>query len=194
MRREQILATTAHVWGERGVARVRVADIATRLGVSVGLIPYHFGSKEDVIAATFQRIAEEDLIRVTGVDDEEPTARMAHMLERYLTNDPAWGLWLNAYGEALHMPALHQTILASARAWHAVFEREIQRGVDAGAWTCDDPGETAARIIASIDGIGIHVALGMLDVDPARGFDWGRRLVARELGIPPEALAREGVP
>jgi AcrR family transcriptional regulator len=193
-RREQILTTTAHVWGERGVARVRVADIAARLGVSVGLIPYHFGSKEDVIAATFQRIADEDLVRVTGVDDEEPTARMAHILELYLTDDPAWGLWLNAYGEALHMPALHQTILASARAWHAVFTREIERGVTAGAWRCENPAEAAARIIASIDGIGIHVALGMLDVDPIRGFDWGRRLVARELGIDPDALAREGAP
>lgn len=189
-RREQILDTTAEVWSERGVARVRVADIAGRMGVSVGLIPYHFGAKEDVIAAAFERVAELDLVRVTGVDDTRPEARIAHILELYLENDPAWGLWLNAYGEALHMPALHRTILESSRAWHRTLAREIRRGVEEGAWSCTSPEESAAKIIASIDGMGVHVALGMLDIDGERALNWARELVGRELGIDPERLHR----
>jgi AcrR family transcriptional regulator len=189
-RREQILDTTAEVWSERGVARVRVADIAARMGVSVGLIPYHFGTKEEVIAAAFERIAEQDMVRVTEVSDREPAARIAHILELYLVDDPAWGLWLNAYGEAQHMPKLHRTVLKSAKLWHATFEREIRRGAEQGAWTCASPAESAAKIIAAIDGMGIHVALGMLDVDHPTALRWARGVVANELGITEETLHR----
>jgi AcrR family transcriptional regulator len=189
-RREQILDTTAEVWSERGVARVRVSDIADRLGVSVGLIPYHFGAKEDVIAAAFERVAEQDLIRVMEISDERPTARLAHILELFLTSDPAWGLWLNAYGEAQHIPALHRTILESSRAWHATFEREIRRGVDEDVWQCESPSDSAAKLIASIDGMGIHATLGMIGVDQERALIWARDLVGHELKIDPQLLHR----
>ena len=189
-RRDQILDTAAAVWGERGVARVRVADIATRLGVSVGLIPYHFGRKDDVIAATFERIAEQDLVRVTEVSDTTPAARIAHILELYLADDPAWGLWLNAYGEAQHIPALHSTLLESAKAWLATFEREIRRGVDEGAWACASPCDSATKIISYVDGLGVHVSLGMLGIGHAQALEWGRQFVADELGVPVGELHR----
>jgi AcrR family transcriptional regulator len=193
-RREQILDTAAEVWSERGVARVRVADIAGRIGVSVGLIPYHFGTKEEVIAAAFRRVAEQDLVRVTEVPDGDPAARIAHILELYLTDDPAWGLWLNAYGEAQHMPALHRTVLESSKVWHAAIEAEIRRGVEEGAWTCERPADSAAKVIAAIDGMGIHVALGMLDVDQPTALRWARSIVANELGISEDDLKRDTAP
>ena len=181
-RRDQILDTAAAVWGERGVARVRVADIATRLGVSVGLIPYHFGSKDDVIAATFERIAEQDLVRVTEASDTTPAARIAHILE------PSWPtIRPGACGSTptgRRSTSRHCTARCWSRrkAWLATFEREIRRGVDEGAWACASPCDSATKIISYVDGLGVHVSLGMLGNRPCAGARVGAQFVADELG------------
>ena len=44
-RRTEILDVTCQVVIERGFAATRIADIAHKLGVSTGLIHYHFDSK-----------------------------------------------------------------------------------------------------------------------------------------------------
>ncbi len=41
--------------------------------------------------------------------------------------------------------------------------------------------DTAARLVAVIDGIGLHVTVG--DVPPARAAGWARRLAELELGV-----------
>ena len=190
-RREEILDTTANVWRHRGVARVRVSDIAEELGVSVGLIPYHFGSKDGVIAAAFRRVAERDLQRVTSVDEPEPARRLGCILEMYMAEDPTWPLWLNAYGEALYMPALLETVRESSRAWQAAFAEELDAGMRCGAWYLDDPADTAARLLAALDGFGIHASLRIGLASHDRTGRWARRLVAAELGIEAAALDQQ---
>ena len=53
-RRAEILETTCQVVVERGFAATRVADVANKLGISTGLIHYHFDSKDQLIAEAFQ--------------------------------------------------------------------------------------------------------------------------------------------
>ena len=52
-RRTEILDVTCQVVIERGFAATRIADIAQKLGVSTGLIHYHFDSKEQLLAEAF---------------------------------------------------------------------------------------------------------------------------------------------
>ena len=49
VRRDEILRATCDEVAKRGFARTRVADVAASLGVSTGLIFYHFESKDTLL-------------------------------------------------------------------------------------------------------------------------------------------------
>lgn len=53
--RDKILDVAEQLFGEEGVDRVSVRDVTERAGVNVASINYHFGSKEELIAAVFER-------------------------------------------------------------------------------------------------------------------------------------------
>ena len=63
-RRNEILEVTCQVVIERGFGATRIADVAAKLGVSTGLIHYHFDSKDQLLADAFQWAAEADLARL----------------------------------------------------------------------------------------------------------------------------------
>ena len=48
-RRQQILAATHRVTLARGLHDLRVADVAAELGVSTGLIHYHFATRDELL-------------------------------------------------------------------------------------------------------------------------------------------------
>ncbi|MEE1799497.1 TetR/AcrR family transcriptional regulator [Streptomyces sp. JV176] len=57
-RRQQILDAAAHEFGLRGVAEVRIEDVAARAGCNKSLVYYYFESKEHLHAAVIAEIAE----------------------------------------------------------------------------------------------------------------------------------------
>lgn len=70
--RESILVAAVQVFSERGVAGASIAEITRRAGVSQGLLNYHFGSKEQLIAAVMDRWFDTllGLAQVEGTADE----------------------------------------------------------------------------------------------------------------------------
>ncbi|NQX34075.1 TetR/AcrR family transcriptional regulator [Herbiconiux sp. VKM Ac-2851] len=50
-RREQLLEVTLELFIERGLENVTVADVATRAGVTPGLLYHYFESKDELVAA-----------------------------------------------------------------------------------------------------------------------------------------------
>ena len=90
-RREELLRAAIEQIQERGVSAVRIADVATALGVSNALVLYHFSTKEKLGAAAFRYAAEADLthlckllgrrspalrrLRSTGVAEAKRTTR-----------------------------------------------------------------------------------------------------------------------
>ena len=51
--RELILESAIELFAERGVSGASIAEITRRAGVAQGLVNYHFGGKEQLIAAVF---------------------------------------------------------------------------------------------------------------------------------------------
>ncbi len=54
--RERLLASAERLFAEKGYNGVSVRDIASDAKVTVGSIRYHFGSKEDLLKAVFERL------------------------------------------------------------------------------------------------------------------------------------------
>lgn len=59
---------------EHGVAAVRIADVASALGVSNALVLYHFSTKEKLVAAAFAYAADGDLAHLRKLLGRRTTA------------------------------------------------------------------------------------------------------------------------
>src|SRR3954453_3751444 len=53
--RSSILDVAEALFAERGLNRVSIRDITRKAKVNLAAINYHFGSKEDLVAAVFER-------------------------------------------------------------------------------------------------------------------------------------------
>lgn len=71
----RILDVAEELFGESGLDRVSVRDITEEAGVSLAAVNYHFGSKEELIEAVFERrLAPLNAARVAALDGVERLA------------------------------------------------------------------------------------------------------------------------
>lgn len=81
--REVILQAAIELFAERGVSGATIAEITRRAGVAQGLVNYHFGGKDQLIAAVIDRWFEVlfGIPQVDGTADE----RLAGIIDGALT-------------------------------------------------------------------------------------------------------------
>jgi AcrR family transcriptional regulator len=59
VRRQQLIDSTIRVLGQKGYAALTIADVAKAAGLSPGIVIFHFDSKDQLLAAVLQYLAEE---------------------------------------------------------------------------------------------------------------------------------------
>jgi AcrR family transcriptional regulator len=191
-RRGEILDATAQVVVERGFAATRVADVARRLDISTGLIHYHFESKDQLFAETFERAANADLDRlaaeVAGVDSAIAKLDVIFRLYSPESAEPGWMLWIDGWGEALRTPALKKLSQDLDLRWKQLLQDIIQNGIRSREFTCPDIHGTAWRLAALLDGLAVQVTVheGVISNDEVLRFV--RISAGAELSIPVAAF------
>lgn len=161
-RRAEILETTCEVVIERGFAATRVSDVARKLGVSTGLIHYHFDNKEQLFAEAFKFAARQDIDRIAARIAEAPTAieKLDRMFQMWAPeqDDYAWMLWIDAWGEALRNELMQQISQELDLQSKEQLESIIREGVASKEFRCEDPNGAAWRLSALADGLAIQMA------------------------------------
>jgi AcrR family transcriptional regulator len=194
-RREEILATTVAQVQLLGFANTRVADVATALGISPGLVFYHFTSKDRLLAAALEYAVDSDLARLELAlgRGQDAFDRLERLLRFYAPQGkaPGWTLWIDAWASALREPALRRTMRRLDVRWRDALHGVIVDGVAERAFSCADPYASAQRITALLDGLGVQVTLGG-NVSRRQMAAWVREAAAAELGTDPGRLARAG--
>ncbi len=191
-RRNEILEVTCQVVIERGFGSTRIADVADRLGVSTGLIHYHFDSKDQLLADAFRWAAEADLARLHADIGRAGTAvdRIERVVQLYahVEAEPGWMLWIDGWGEALRNPTLQQISQQLDLEWQRVLAGIVRQGVADGEFACEDPDATAWRLTALLDGLGLQVTVheGLLTRDQLLGYV--HTAAAAELGLSESAF------
>ena len=195
-RREELVGAARRVIGRDGFAAATVGEITREAGASLGLLNYHFGSKDEVVAEAFAAAAREDLAALEAISrrHEDPAERLAAYLDQSEWADAdSWRLWVDAWGESVHSPLVRDTLGRFDVGWRAVLAEVLADGVRQGRWECADVQDTAARLVAMLDGIGLHTTVHGEDVPPERATAWARRLAELELGVtlpaPPPPVA-----
>ncbi|ALO97564.1 TetR-family transcriptional regulator [Streptomyces hygroscopicus subsp. limoneus] len=192
-RREELLRAAIEQIEARGVAAVRIADVAAALGVSNALVLYHFSTKEKLVAAAFTYAAEDDLARLRKLLGRRATAlrRLRAAVRWYAPTGQAkgWRLWIEGWAVSLREPALREVTRELDAQWKAAIARVIAEGVAAGEFACADPAGTALRLTALLDGLAVQLTSYPGAVPRSRAQEWVDDALARELGLEREALA-----
>ncbi|MGI5134965.1 MULTISPECIES: TetR/AcrR family transcriptional regulator [unclassified Streptomyces] len=191
-RREELLRAAVEQIEERGVAAVRIADVASALGVSNALVLYHFSTKEKLVAEAFAYAAEGDLGHLRKLLGRRTTAlrRLRSAVRWYAPTGQAkgWRLWIEGWAAALREPALREVTRDLDRQWKAAITEVVAEGVAAGEFHCPDPAGTALRLTALLDGLAVQMTAYEGTVPRARAQGWVDDALARELGLERTAL------
>jgi AcrR family transcriptional regulator len=188
--RERILDAAVTLIAREGIDDVRIARIAMAAGVSASLLHYHFDSREALLAEALEHSYEIAGNARISVPEDEPapaTRRLAAMIDQCLPlNDELrddWVLWVELWLRAVRHPELRPTAARLYERMRVWFAEAIAEGVQAGEFTADDPGRTADRLLALIDGYGIRA----LNEDPTMPVERARQeiwaAIAAELGV-----------
>lgn len=111
-RRDQIADACKTLLAERGYEGTTTIDIAKRAGLAPGLVHYHFASKEAILVAVTERVAQALLQRVEARQAEaatSPEARLRAILDAHVAlgpdADPAGvAAWNVIVDEAMRRP------------------------------------------------------------------------------------------
>ncbi|MEU6769974.1 TetR/AcrR family transcriptional regulator [Streptomyces sp. NPDC046759] len=191
-RREELLRAAIGQIEARGVAAVRIADVAAALGVSNALVLYHFSTKEKLVADAFAYAAEDDLSHLRKLLGRRTSAlrRLRAAVRWYAPTGQAkgWRLWIEGWSVSLREPALREVTRDLDKQWKAAIAGVIAEGVAAGEFACADPAGAALRLTALLDGLAVQLTSYPGAVPRARAQEWVDDALARELGLDRSAL------
>ncbi|MQY10509.1 HTH-type transcriptional regulator BetI [Streptomyces sp. RB5] len=186
-RREELLRAAVGQIGERGIAALRISDVAAALGVSNALVLYHFATKEKLVAASFAYAAEADLAQLHAiVARREPALkRLRAAIRWYAPTGPAkgWRLWIEGWAASLREPALREVARDLDARWKSALADVIAEGTAAGEFRCADPRATAWRLTAFLDGLAVQLTSYPGALRPATMRAWIDEAVTRELDL-----------
>lgn len=192
VRREEILAAAAAAVARRGFAGTRVADVASDLGISSGLVFYHFDTKERLLSEAFGYAAARDLERLDRAVARRGTAvaKLRAVLRLYQPSGhaPGWTLDIEAWAEALRTPEIREASRELDRRWRAAIERVVRDGIRDREFAVTDPGKAVLKITALLDGLAVATQVrGSLSRRDA--VAWAAEHAAQVLGLHPAVLA-----
>lgn len=134
--RERILAAALEVMKSDGYAGTTLAKVAARAGESKGLVAYHYGSKQGLVAAVATEVADtitnEVLATLDGAEGvEQVIGRAAAGVDAILDADERLArVYFDLAAVSTVDPEVRRTIAAVNAGWRQVIEgRLVEAGV-----------------------------------------------------------------
>jgi len=158
---------------ERGLANVRMSDVAERAGMTVGHVSYYFPSKIELLMLAIRANEDEhwSAVEVSLARIRDPWRRLDKLLDVAASvgaRDPGWVLWFQLWLEsALDADVARDHHELDTR-WRTILADVIRYGVERGAFASDDPVQDALLLSSLVDGLSIQVTLGAPDVSRTR--------------------------
>jgi len=165
-RRHELIDATIAVIARRGYSGTTVARVARKAGVSVGLMNFHFDSKDRLFRETFKHLAEEyeDIWRrnLEGAADE-PRARITAMVESYFDRRvftrEKLAVWFTFWSDAELRGRYRAAAVRMERRYLQALEREIGRLAGAQGAGAAAARATVGPLSAMIDGYWLQAML-----------------------------------
>src|SRR5580698_2530202 len=173
-RTRQLIEVTIDSLAEVGFVGSTLAQIASRAGVSPGLVLHYFGDKDGLLEAAFRtlsrRVAEQ--VRARAKLATTPRQRIQAIIDASLApvefEQRTGSAWLAFWGQVLHVQRLKRVQTAYQRRMLSNLRFSLRQLVSSA-----DAHSLAAMIAAMIDGVWLRAALSEwteADSESARGL------------------------
>jgi AcrR family transcriptional regulator len=169
-RRLQLIEATIDSLARRGFAETTMADVADGAGLSRGIVNFHFESKEKLLVATLQHMADEYSAHWRAAllsAGDDPARQLAALVEadfdRSICNKRKLAAWCAFWGEAKSRPTYQALCGARDEAYQRVFI-ELCRRLKAEGGYDFDAHSTALAICAMLEGLWLRLMMGAEDV------------------------------
>jgi AcrR family transcriptional regulator len=159
--REALLEAALASLQDKGYADTTARDVATRAGVSLGAIGYHYGTVQELLDAALAQGVQrwlEPLAAALSQTPPPPLEQLGPALDRLLaslsTNRPLVIAYFEALLRAERSPALRATLACDFNALRTTLTSGIAETLGRHPGTMSpDPGTAATLIMAAFDGL-----------------------------------------
>lgn len=132
IRRDQICRAAAAVVAREGYAGTTMRLVAEEAGVSTGMLNHYFANRADLLTQALVHVSERSQERhVRAIEGIPPgVERLEALLDSVLASDEeareADRVWINATGEAVHLPELRRTIELRLGRWFELVDVALE--------------------------------------------------------------------
>lgn len=172
VRRQQLIEATIAVIARKGFAGTRLADVASRAGVSYGVVGFYFKTKDDLLLATLQWLADEytqvwrEAVEKAG---PLPANRLKAIINAdfspKIANERKIAVWYAFWAESRSRSVYRKLCAELYNDFYWQVRNIIQELIDQGGYGHLDAHEITIGINAMTDGMWLD-----LQIQP-RGFD-----------------------
>lgn len=169
-RRQQLIEATIDSLARRGYSETTMADVADGAGLSRGIVNFHFESKDKLLVATLQYMAEEysqhwRAALHRGGDDpaRQLLTLVASDFDRSICTKRKLAAWCAFWGEAKSRPTYQALCGARDAAYQSVFIDLCRKLKDDGGYAFEPVG-TALALSAMLEGLWLRLMMGTEDV------------------------------
>lgn len=149
--RDAVLRRAIDLFNLRGYEATSISDLASELGVTKSAIYYHFGSKEEILAAALDEalsgldsvVAAAAQIGVDGTANQRLRATVTAAVQILAAHRPAVTLLLRVRGNS----TLEQAALERRRHIDDQLTTLVQQAIDEGALRSDVDTDVVSRLI-----------------------------------------------
>jgi betaine-aldehyde dehydrogenase len=160
IRRTQLVEVTIDSLAELGFVGTTLAQIASRAGVSPGLVAHYFGDKDGLLEAAFRSLARRvgTQVRARLRHAATPRGRIQAVIDANLAPEEferrTGTAWLAFWGQVLHVASLKRIQSVYQRRMLSNLRNSLKRLMPP-----DEAHSLAAMIAAMIDGVWLRAAL-----------------------------------
>lgn len=160
-----VVTAAAELIAEEGLAKLRMADVAERAGMSVGHVTYYFPSKTDLLVRAILQSEEEFHSDVVAAlqRHRDPWSRFVTLIELAAASgprDPGWLLWFEVWAHAAVDENVAEVQSQLDGWWREQMTEVIAYGIDRQEFHSDDPDRAVTVLSALTDGMSVQLALG----------------------------------
>jgi TetR/AcrR family transcriptional regulator, fatty acid metabolism regulator protein len=181
-RRVDLIRAAYRLFGEKGVHRISLDEIAAAAGLSKGLVLYYFKTKENLVLATMRWAVDgtAERVREAMARASTPDGKVIAMIDGIWsgaeTNRRFYLLYLDLAGHAARLKHFTELSATFHSVVNALYAEVIAQGVAEGAFAAGDPEEGAAALRAIIDGFFVQ---WLQEADWERLHPWYREACKR---------------
>jgi AcrR family transcriptional regulator len=182
-RRLQLIEATIDSLSRRGYSETTMADVADGAGLSRGIVNFHFESKENLLIATLQHMADEYAAHwrnALAKAGPEPADRMKALVaadfDRAVASRRKIGAWCAFWGEAKSRPTYQALCGARDEVYQQTLAGLCTELIEAGGYTLNAT-HTALALDAMLEGLWLRLMMRGQDMTREKAHEAARAML-----------------